>query len=114
MHAERYDALRALVEHVDLPAVDARRIPLADLIGRPAWMKDASCAERPSVSFFPERGEPSEPTCATVALGAGVPAKVVQEMLGHWPISITLDRYTHVVPGMQRDAAAKIGAVMFG
>lgn len=53
-------------------------------------------------------------TCATVALGAGVPAKVVQEMLGHSSISITLDLYTHVVPGMQRDAAAKIGAVMFG
>ena len=53
-------------------------------------------------------------TCATIALTQGVPAKVVQEMLGHSSISITLDLYTHVVPGMQNDAAAKIDAVVFG
>jgi len=53
-------------------------------------------------------------TCATIALTQGVPAKVVQEMLGHSSISITLDLYTHVVPGMQDDAAAKIDAIVFG
>ncbi len=53
-------------------------------------------------------------TCATIALRQGVAAKVVQEMLGHSSISITLDLYTHVVPGMQREAAAKIGAAIFG
>jgi integrase len=53
-------------------------------------------------------------TCATVALSAGVHPKVVQEMLGHSSIAITLDLYSHVVPGMQREAAAKIGAAIFG
>ena len=50
----------------------------------------------------------------SLALQAGVPAKVVQERLGHSSISITLDLYTHVVPEMQKDAAAKVGAVIFG
>jgi len=40
--------------------------------------------------------------------------KVVQERLGHASIQITLDTYSHVMPGMQEDAAAKVGALMFG
>jgi integrase len=35
-----------------------------------------------------------------------------QERLGHSSIQITLDLYSHVVPGMQADAAAKIGALL--
>lgn len=53
-------------------------------------------------------------THATLDLQAGVHPKVVQERLGHSSISITLDLYSHVVPGMQEDAAAKVGAVVFG
>jgi integrase len=41
---------------------------------------------------------------ATAALAAGIPAKVVSERLGHATIAITLDVYSHVIPGM--DAAA--------
>ena len=44
-------------------------------------------------------------TCATLLLGKGVHAKFVQELLGHATISITLDTYSHVLPGMG-DAAA--------
>src|ERR671917_2882723 len=44
-------------------------------------------------------------TCATLLLGKGVHAKFVQELLGHATISITLDTYSHVLPGMT-DAAA--------
>jgi hypothetical protein len=40
--------------------------------------------------------------------------KVVQERLGHSSIAITLDIYSHVAPGMQEDAAAKLGAIVFG
>ena len=38
-------------------------------------------------------------------LGKGVHAKYVQELLGHASLSITLDTYSHVLPGMG-DAAA--------
>jgi integrase len=44
-------------------------------------------------------------TCATLLLGKGIHAKLVQELLGHATISITLDTYSHVLPGMG-DAAA--------
>lgn len=47
-------------------------------------------------------------TAATLMLIQGVPAKVVQEMLGHSQISVTLDIYSHVTPGMGRDAASKL------
>jgi integrase len=42
---------------------------------------------------------------ATRALEAGVPAKVVQEILGHASAMVTLDIYSHVVPSMRTDAA---------
>ena len=34
--------------------------------------------------------------------------KVVQEMLGHSRVSMTLEVYSHVLPGMQEDAAVKM------
>ncbi len=39
-------------------------------------------------------------TCATVLLSKGVHPKFVQELLGHANIAITLDTYSHVLPGM--------------
>jgi len=33
--------------------------------------------------------------------------KVVSERLGHASIGITLDTYSHVMPGMQEEAAEK-------
>jgi integrase len=43
-------------------------------------------------------------TCATLLLTKGVHPKIVQEMLGHSTISITLDTYSHVLPNMQKEA----------
>jgi integrase len=51
---------------------------------------------------------------ATAALRAGIPAKVVSERLGHASIAITLDTYSHVTPEMDREAANKVAAVIFG
>jgi integrase len=43
-------------------------------------------------------------SAATILLSMGVPAKVVQQILGHRNISTTLNIYGHVLPEMQRDA----------
>ena len=51
---------------------------------------------------------------ATAALGAGVPAKVVSQRLGHSAIGITMDTYSHVIPQMDRDAANAVAASIFG
>jgi integrase len=49
---------------------------------------------------------------ATHLLTAGVHPKIAQERLGHSSIGITLDCYSHVLPGMQEDAVAKIDAAL--
>ncbi len=51
-------------------------------------------------------------TAATLLLGQNVNVKVVSEMLGHSQISITLDLYSHVTPGMQRQAVEALEAVL--
>ncbi len=49
---------------------------------------------------------------ATQLLGQGVNPKVVSERLGHSSVQITLDRYSHVMPSIQEDAAQKIDTVL--
>ena len=51
-------------------------------------------------------------TAASLALAAGVNPKVVQEMLGHCSIALTLDSYSHVTPSLGRDAANRLNAVL--
>jgi integrase len=52
-------------------------------------------------------------TCATLLLAAGVPSRVVQERLGHKKIETTLSVYGHVLPGQQRDAARRLGSLLY-
>ena len=47
-------------------------------------------------------------THATQLFKEGVHPKVVQERLGHSTIAVTLDLDSHVMPGMQEDAAMKV------
>ncbi len=44
-------------------------------------------------------------TCATLLLSRNIHSKYVQELLGHANIAITLDTYSHVIPGMGDHAA---------
>jgi integrase len=45
---------------------------------------------------------------ATHLLASGVHPKIAQERLGHATVAITLDLYSHVLPGMQADAASRV------
>jgi integrase len=47
-------------------------------------------------------------TFATLLLSKGTHPKIVQEMLGHANISMTLDTYSHVLPTMQDEAIAAL------
>ena len=51
---------------------------------------------------------------ATAALAAGIPAKVVSERLGHATIAITMDTYSHVLPGMDERAASAVARLILG
>jgi integrase len=50
-------------------------------------------------------------SAATILLSMGVHPKVVQEILGHSQISITMDTYSHVLPSMQQEAMRKLDDV---
>jgi integrase len=49
-----------------------------------------------------------------VLLSRGVRPKCVQEFLGHKNISITLDTYSHVLPGMSDAAAGEMDKAIWG
>jgi len=53
-------------------------------------------------------------TCATLMLANGVAPKVAAERLGHSDPSLFMNLYSHVTPSMQREAADRIGAALFG
>lgn len=64
-------------------------------------------AEVPAIRFHDLRH-----TSATLMLAEGVHGKIVQERLGHANIAMTLDLYSHVTADMQRDAAARLEALL--
>ena len=66
----------------------------ADLITR-SFKPLLRRADLPDIRFHDLRH-----TCATLLLSRGVHAKLVQELLGHATIAVTLDTYSHVLPGM--------------
>jgi integrase len=51
-------------------------------------------------------------SCATLLLVQGVAPRVVMEILGHSQISLTMNTYSHVLPALQREAAARLEALL--
>jgi integrase len=79
-------------------------------IGR-RWLKPALAKAEldPSLRVYDLRH-----TAASQLLGLGLNVKVVSERLGHASAKMTLDVYSHVLPGMQEEATAKIEAMLLG
>jgi integrase len=80
----------------------------ANLLRRAYWplLKKAGL---PQIPFHALRH-----TAATLLLRKGIHPKIVQELLGHSSIAITLDLYSHAVPTMQREATAAMDALLAG
>ena len=53
-------------------------------------------------------------THASQLLRAGIHPKIVSERLGHSTVGLTLDTYSHVLPGLQEEAARKIDLALGG
>ena len=51
-------------------------------------------------------------TCTSLLFQRNVHPKFVQELLGHASVSITLDTYSHMLPGMGGEAADAIGEAL--
>ncbi len=47
-------------------------------------------------------------------IAAGVNPKALQTYLGHSSITVTLDRYGHLMPGAEGEAAALLDAYLAG
>ena len=45
-------------------------------------------------------------------INGGEHVKIVSERLGHSSIATTMDRYSHVLPDMQKTAVAKIDEIL--
>jgi hypothetical protein len=89
-----------------LPGDRRRRRPLVRARlnrGTQAWRR----AGLPHIRFHDLRH-----TAATLLLLQGIHPKVVSEMLGHSQVGITLNRYSHVLPNMQRDATAAMDRLL--
>ena len=67
------------------------------------WVRILGKTTLPRIRFHDLRH-----THASQMLAAGVHPKVASERLGHSTIGITLDLYSHVMPGMQADAAEQV------
>ena len=51
-------------------------------------------------------------TCASLLFQKNVHPKFVQELLGHASVAITLDTYSHMLPGMGGEAADAMGEIL--
>ncbi len=51
-------------------------------------------------------------SAASLLMSQGVHPKVVQELLGHSTIGMTMDVYSHVLPSMQQDAIGKLNDIL--
>ena len=63
-------------------------------------------ADLPDIRFHDLRH-----SAAPLLLSLGVHPKVVQELLGHTQISMTMDFYSHVLPSMQQDDVSRLNSL---
>lgn len=115
---------------VELPqlAVDAfrehrRQVKVVELNGRVFNRPDGRALAVPTLytrwhallkrsGVPPVRPHDARHTVATLLLGAGQHPKIVQELLGHSTVAITMDVYSHATPTMHREAARKLDSLL--
>jgi len=70
-----------------------------------AWDRFLASTKLPRIRFHDLRH-----SHATIMLKSNIHPKIVSERLGHSRVALTMDTYSHVIPGMQEGAAAAIDA----
>lgn len=115
-----------------------RRVPIATVLRGFLAPRHLAAAANPHALVFGSRGEPFcgtsiyeralrawraaglQPIClhdcrhtfASLMIAAGVNAKALSTFMGHANISITLDRYGHLMPGAEDEAAGLMDAYL--
>ena len=96
---------------------DVDRLVFTDAVGRPLY---PTAVHRAFRELLTAAGLPMLPfhglrhSTATALLSAGVPLRVVSDLLGHSGIAITADFYAHVERDLRRDAADAMDRAMGG
>jgi hypothetical protein len=109
-YLQRWELERALVGgSTDLLFVSRTGQPLHPDTITALFHKHVAAAGLPRIRLHDVRH-----SYATAALKAGVPAKIISERLGHASVALTLQVYSHVLPGMDRDAADTVAALILG
>lgn len=96
---------------------DTDRLVFTDAVGRPlygtavhrAFRELLTAAGLPMIAFHGLRH-----SAATALLSAGVPLRVVSDLLGHSGIAITADYYAHVEQSLRREAADAMDRALGG
>jgi integrase len=114
LHRERQEAEGAATGDTwnawDLVFCTRRGTPIRrDNLHDKHWKPLLRRAKLPDIRFHDLRH-----TCATLLLTKGVHPKIVSEMLGHSSVSITLDIYSHVIPGLGEAAARAMEIALQG
>jgi len=104
---ERHELGIGAVKPDDLVFSNLAGEPLHPALFSDAFNRRVKRAEVPRIRLHDVRH-----TYATLSLAMGVSPKVVAERLGHSSVAITLDLYSHSVPSLQQDAAAKVAALI--
>ena len=97
------------------PGYEENDLVFADSLGRPIYdstVRRVFYGVVKAADVGPLRVHDLRHSAATLMLQAGVNVKVISERLGHATVSITLDTYSHVLPDMQREAAAALDDVL--
>jgi integrase len=92
-----------LARNLDLVFDDGIGGPLSPDRLRAGFQRVLREAGLPTIRFHDLRH-----TMATLMLAAGEHPKVVSERLGHASVMLTLDTYSHVLPGLQEAAAERL------
>jgi integrase len=71
------------------------------------WVRVAAAAGMPGLHVHDLRH-----AHATLMLGQGVHPEIVSERLGRASVNVTLDTYSHVLPGLQEAAAAALDSIL--
>jgi len=117
------EALRARKTHQrELRLAAGRRwqdtwgdLVFSSLTGRPlqpSWVSVAFRRDLEKAGIRRVRVHDLRHTAATLLLTRGVHPKVVQDMLGHSTVTLTLDTYSHVTPALHKEAADHMDALL--
>ena len=104
-------AVMALQHHREGMLIEGRPVGLVFCNNQGGPLRKSNLVRRSFLPLLKRAGLPVirfhdlRHTAATLLLVQGVHPKIVQERLGHSQISLTLDTYSHILPGMGREAA---------